>query len=126
MNILHDWWPHITLALSGIYAWIQKEKVFNTLKWLLGRVMPDHINALDAHAKEDKFQFDAIRGEVKDSEVRIVEAMKENIGYLREDFRDYRASTDKRFDNQDQKFDRMEKTTQDLLFRYLDKKDRAS
>ena len=105
MGIIHDWWPHITAFISVAATWLMREKVFTALKWLITRIMPDHINALDVHAKEDKVQFENIGREVKDVKAYIadvkadvIQALGQNIGYLRDDLKTERASSEKRFE----------------------------
>ena len=80
-----------------------REKVFNAIKVLVSRLIPDKINALEAHEKHDDERFDGmksdlkeLKADVKDSEVRVIDAVKENVGFIMQNISDYKHSTDNR------------------------------
>ncbi len=53
---------------------------------------------LEEHKKDDDGRFDTVKGLISDSENRVVDALRENVRYIREDIKVYQASTDKRFE----------------------------
>lgn len=96
MLILHDWWPHITAGLTAVIGFLFKDKVLDMIKWVVERVQPEKIKALEIHEKHDDQRFSDIKSYIGDVKADIVQALSQNIGYIREDIKTERQSTEKR------------------------------
>ena len=98
MGLLHVWWPHITAGITALVGFLFRDKVLDMIKWLVERIMPDHINALEKHEKHDDERFTDVKAYIGDVKAEVIQALGQNIGYLRHDLKTERASSEKRFE----------------------------
>ena len=98
MDFLHHWWMHITGGIGVAITFLLKDKVIDMIKWFVERILPDKINALEIHEKHDDERFADIKGYIGDVKAEVIQALGQNIGYLRDDLKTERTSSEKRFE----------------------------
>jgi tryptophanyl-tRNA synthetase len=103
MTFIYSWWPHIIASIGAIITFLFKDKVLDIIKWFLERIQPDRIKALDAHEAKDDERFDGMKDQIKDVKAyigdvkaEVIQAMSQNIGYIREDMKEDRDASEKR------------------------------
>lgn len=94
-----QWW-HTLFAFFGLSPFAAFKRVRHFLFGWIKRKTEETING-EYVTRTDfenrmKTLHDDMKGRVSDSENRILDALKENVGYLREDIKTERESTEKR------------------------------
>lgn len=74
MQFLHNFWIHITGAISLILGWLFKDKIGDIVKSLFNWLFKDHSAALQKHEEDDKQRFEDIKSQISQSEERIIRA----------------------------------------------------
>lgn len=75
-----------------------RDKVMDVVKVFVERVIPNHAQALEVHEKHDDERFQDVKAYIGDVKSEVIQAISREVGYLREDTKSERVSTERRFE----------------------------